>query len=349
MIDTKNNNIVRGVTAGGVPHGPQGIHLRIMGLTAGRTRRTMLLFFALAFLYPNAFAEVAIETSVSRSRLAVGEELTLDVIVSNAEGEISKPAIRSIEGFNCYSQGRSQEISVINGHSSSRSIFSYVLIANSAGKKTIGPFEIGIGGRNFKIAPVEVEVTPDGGGFSPRQSGNVFSQGAVPVSPQSTPSSDSISSQDIFVKVWIDKNEVFFFFNDTATTEIYTRLSATYKGFEKEGIKIAACFDIDPAKCDKKEGDIPILQLEELKNFVKSHKIKIGIIAVPDVAAQQILDMMLSSGIKGVLNFAPIRLRTSGDCVVNNVNLILELETVIYCIINGMDKMFHEINEDEKP
>lgn len=122
-----------------------------------------------------------------------------------------------------------------------------------------------------------------------------------------------------------------------------------YKGFEKEGIRIAACFDIDPAKCDKKEGDVPILPLEEFKNFVKSHKIKIGIIAVPDVAAQQILDMMLSSGIKGVLNFAPIRLRTSGDCVVNNVNLVLELETVIYCIINGMDKMFHEINEDEKP
>ncbi|HQP92156.1 MAG TPA: redox-sensing transcriptional repressor Rex, partial [Candidatus Omnitrophota bacterium] len=122
-----------------------------------------------------------------------------------------------------------------------------------------------------------------------------------------------------------------------------------YKGLEKEGIKISACFDTDPAKFNKKEGNIPILPLEELNNFVKNHKIKMGILAVPDAAAQQVLDMMLSAGIKGVLNFAPIRLRAEGDCVVNNVNLVLELETVIYFIINGMGKAFQEINEDEKP
>ncbi len=122
-----------------------------------------------------------------------------------------------------------------------------------------------------------------------------------------------------------------------------------YKGFEKEGIKISACFDIDPAKNNRKEGEIPILPLEEFKNFVKSHKIKIGIIAVPDIAAQQVLDIMLAAGIKGVLNFAPMRLRAVGDCVVNNVNLILELETLIYFIINGREKSFNEITEDEKP
>jgi len=82
-----------------------------------------------------------------------------------------------------------------------------------------------------------------------------------------------------------------------------------YKGFEKEGIRIEACFDIDPANTIRKRAIIPILPLEELRAFVKVHKVKIGIIAVPDIAAQHVLDLMIAAGIKGVLNFAPIRLK----------------------------------------
>jgi redox-sensing transcriptional repressor len=102
-----------------------------------------------------------------------------------------------------------------------------------------------------------------------------------------------------------------------------------YKGFEKEGIKIAAGFDIDPSKYNK-NNRIPVLPIEELKDFVKDNFIRIGIIAVPDIAAQQVADVMFGAGIKGILNFAPIRLKAPDDCVVNNVNLELELENVIY-------------------
>ncbi|MDD5561819.1 MAG: redox-sensing transcriptional repressor Rex [Candidatus Omnitrophica bacterium] len=104
-----------------------------------------------------------------------------------------------------------------------------------------------------------------------------------------------------------------------------------YKGFEKEGIKICACFDIDSAKYHR-DAAIPVLPLEEMKDFVRNKRIKIGVIAVPDIAAQSVLDMMLACGIKGVLNFAPLRLRAPDDIVVNNVNLELELENVIYFV-----------------
>lgn len=119
-----------------------------------------------------------------------------------------------------------------------------------------------------------------------------------------------------------------------------------YRGFEKEGLKIAACFDIDPSKYDHKEGNIPVLPLEELRDFVSRNHIKIGVIAVPDIAAQQVLDQMVAAGIKGVLNFAPIRLRAE-DCVINNVNLVLELETVIYFMINSLGQSI-TIHEEQK-
>lgn len=104
-----------------------------------------------------------------------------------------------------------------------------------------------------------------------------------------------------------------------------------YNGFEKEGIKILACFDIDPRKC-RRSGKIPVLPLKELKDFVIAHKIKIGVIAVPDSAAQAALDIMIASGISGVLNFAPIALKPQREAVINNVNLELELESVIYFV-----------------
>jgi redox-sensing transcriptional repressor len=104
-----------------------------------------------------------------------------------------------------------------------------------------------------------------------------------------------------------------------------------YKNFEQEGIKIAAAFDIDPAKHSAKI-PIPVLPLDELEKFTNENNIKIGIICVPEVGAQQVLDVMIRAGIKGVLNFAPLQLKATEDCTVNNVNLALELENLIYFV-----------------
>jgi redox-sensing transcriptional repressor len=104
-----------------------------------------------------------------------------------------------------------------------------------------------------------------------------------------------------------------------------------YKGFEKEGIKIIAAFDTDTAKLDSKS-EIKVLPIENLNDFLTKEKVKIGIIAVPEHEAQPIADRMVNSGIKGILNFAPIKLRCPNDVVINNVNLALELENVIYFV-----------------
>jgi redox-sensing transcriptional repressor len=112
-----------------------------------------------------------------------------------------------------------------------------------------------------------------------------------------------------------------------------------YTGFEKEGIKIVAAFDIDSTKFNhsnsqriKQKEKTPVLPLEYLPEFVRKNNIKIGIITVPAASAQQVVDIILSTGIKGVLNFAPIQLRGNDDCLINNVNLEVELENLIYFV-----------------
>jgi redox-sensing transcriptional repressor len=95
-----------------------------------------------------------------------------------------------------------------------------------------------------------------------------------------------------------------------------------------------AGFDIDPTKY-LADANIPILPLDKMHDYILANNIKLGVIAVPDYAAQQVLELMKSAGIKGVLNFAPITLRESSDFVINNINLVTELENIIYFVKAG--------------
>lgn len=105
-----------------------------------------------------------------------------------------------------------------------------------------------------------------------------------------------------------------------------------YKGFEKESIKVAAAFDIDSSKFSD-ETDVPVFPLEKLGPYIKDNEVKLGVISVPDVAAQQVFEIMKEAGIKGVLNFAPINLSNEGGIVINNINLEMELENLVYYVI----------------
>ena len=108
-----------------------------------------------------------------------------------------------------------------------------------------------------------------------------------------------------------------------------------YKGFQAGGIRIIAGFDIDPAKYAP-DAEVPILPMDDFYGYVARHDVKVGIMAVPDVAAHQVSEMMVSAGIKGILNFAPIQLRTADEVIVSNINLEVELENLIY-FVNAQD------------
>jgi redox-sensing transcriptional repressor len=104
-----------------------------------------------------------------------------------------------------------------------------------------------------------------------------------------------------------------------------------YKNFEKQGIRIEAAFDIDPAKCSQKTG-VAVYPLPSLESFVNKNGIMIAILCVPEIAAQGTIDTLIKAGIRGVLNFSPIQLKTPEDIVVTNVNLEVELENLIYFV-----------------
>ena len=109
-----------------------------------------------------------------------------------------------------------------------------------------------------------------------------------------------------------------------------------YNGFTKDGIEISAGFDTDASKCKRQKG-FTVFPIDKLQAFAKENNIKVGIICVPEQSAQSIADLMMDTPIKGILNFAPVRLKVKKDCLVHNVNLGMELEAVIY-FVNCKDK-----------
>jgi redox-sensing transcriptional repressor len=103
-----------------------------------------------------------------------------------------------------------------------------------------------------------------------------------------------------------------------------------YKGFSRQGFRIAAIFDDDPAKIGRDVGGAPVLSSADIAREVKARGIQIAIVAVPPEAAQAVIDQLADAGIKAILNFAPSRLRAPRDTRLKHVDLSIELETLSF-------------------
>jgi len=104
-----------------------------------------------------------------------------------------------------------------------------------------------------------------------------------------------------------------------------------YSRFVQRNMNIVATFDIDPFK-QKQRSDLPVYSMNRLKEIIDRFRVKVAIIAVPEISAQEVADELVRHGIKGIVNFAPVLLKMPPDVVVNNVNLCDELESVIYYV-----------------
>jgi redox-sensing transcriptional repressor len=92
-----------------------------------------------------------------------------------------------------------------------------------------------------------------------------------------------------------------------------------------------ATFDIDPSK-QRLRSEVPVYTMDRLEEIIKRFSVRTAIIAVPDMAAQDVCTQLVKYGIDGIINFAPVILKVPSHIIVNNVNLSDEIESVIYCV-----------------
>ena len=97
-----------------------------------------------------------------------------------------------------------------------------------------------------------------------------------------------------------------------------------YSGFDDYGLNILAGFDRNPKQAETDEGKL-IYPMSELAAFCKDNKILMGIITVPAAHAQEVCDLLIAGGVKGIWNFAPTHLEVPQGILVQNENMATSL------------------------
>ena len=103
-----------------------------------------------------------------------------------------------------------------------------------------------------------------------------------------------------------------------------------YGGFDERGFSIVALFDRDRRLIGQRVQGMEVHSLERLPSLAGSLRLRLAALAVPAVAAQQVADVAVESGIEGILNFAPVRLKVPEEVPVASVDLGLQFEQLAF-------------------
>jgi redox-sensing transcriptional repressor len=109
---------------------------------------------------------------------------------------------------------------------------------------------------------------------------------------------------------------------------------AHYRGFAERGFMVTGVYDISPAKIGAKWDGIRVRDVATFPEDAAKARYDIALVAVPDSAAQQVLDMVAKAGIRAVLNFASGQLNVPGGVTVRTMNMALELEALSFALTN---------------
>ena len=108
-----------------------------------------------------------------------------------------------------------------------------------------------------------------------------------------------------------------------------------YPGFIPEGFNILAAFDSDDKSVGRMVGDLRVDSISNLYEIIQSKCIRIGIVAVPASDAQWVIDKLVSSGVTGILNYAPISAQVPNDAFVRNLDPVLSLQSMTFYLTKG--------------
>ncbi len=105
---------------------------------------------------------------------------------------------------------------------------------------------------------------------------------------------------------------------------------ANYRGFSDRGFHIACLFDSAPDKIGQTIGEFTVRPISELKESIEAQHIRLAMVAVPAEYAQGVADILVESGIKGILNYAPINLTVPSTVQVQYIDPVVGLQRMTY-------------------
>lgn len=105
---------------------------------------------------------------------------------------------------------------------------------------------------------------------------------------------------------------------------------ARYQGFLNRGFQIVMVFDNDPAKIGQMAGNFKVESTDVMVERIRAAGIKVAMMTVPALAAQETADQLVKAGVKAILNYAPISINVPPDVKVQYIDPATHLQRMTY-------------------
>ena len=196
--------------------------------------RRILFILGLVWLNINIYSQNVNVQVNAPGRVGAGEQFRVVFTINGKVSNFQPPDFKDFDVLMGPSTSRSSNIQVINGRMS-QSItisYSYVLSAPQEGSFTIGSAEVVVDNKTYKSNPKTIVVA--GGTPSNASSNN------NPAPTNSTPDISASENEDIFMRLYVDRNKLYQGEHLVATLKIYTRIdiarlndfkNSAYSGF----------------------------------------------------------------------------------------------------------------------
>lgn len=112
-----------------------------------------------------------------------------------------------------------------------------------------------------------------------------------------------------------------------------------YRFHDRNKMQITLAFDTDDNELvgTKTSDGIPIYGISSIKEHLAESPVETAILTVPSSKAQEVTDVLVDAGVRGILSFSPVNLQVPENVVVQYVDLTSELQTLLY-FMNAQEK-----------
>ncbi|HDI6734604.1 TPA: redox-sensing transcriptional repressor Rex [Staphylococcus aureus] len=108
----------------------------------------------------------------------------------------------------------------------------------------------------------------------------------------------------------------------------------TYNFSIHDDMTITEAFDLKEDVIGQKIGNVIVKDNDELVTTLKKEEIDVVILTTPERVAQKVADELVQAGVKGILNFTPGRINTPSDVQVHQIDLGIELQSLLFFMKN---------------
>jgi redox-sensing transcriptional repressor len=101
---------------------------------------------------------------------------------------------------------------------------------------------------------------------------------------------------------------------------------------KRTNLNVVASFDVDPQKVDKVVAGVKCYHLDQIKKLKSELDIMIAVLAVPPDQAGKVTSLLVSNGIRGIMNFTTVPLKVPDNVFLEEFDMITSIEKVAYFV-----------------